>query len=273
MADRNLTVKHRGGLYTVGNGMVLEVPPSGFDFRGSGGPRNDIDPFTDNHATQRYPLGTMLRYGDRWFRYSLNGGSSLAVGQVIGAKAVISGHTDETVAMTAGESTLQFTPSGTNITANEYQDGYCSILSGTGKGYMYKILSHPVETSQAAFTITLMDPVVVTGASTPKATLIQSPYGEVVETAVTTRVGQPVGVAQAIITLAQYGWILTHGPAAVLLIGTSVVGNDVVVATGTTAASVGPRTTALAVKETVVGRAMEASTTNADTIQVFVTIE
>ncbi len=273
MADRNLVVSHRGGQYSVGNGMVLEVPPSGFDFRTAGGPRNDIDPFTDDDALQKYPLGTMLRYGDRWFRYCLNGGSSLVVGQVIGAKAVISGHTDETVVMTAGETTLLFTPSGTNITANEYQDGYCSILSGTGAGYAYKILSHPVEESQAAFTITLVDPIVVTGASTPKATLIQSPYGEVIATAVTTRIGAPVGVAQAIVTNAQYGWILTHGPASVLLIGTSVIGNDLVVPTGTTAASVGPRTTALAVKESVVGKTMEASSTNGDTIMVMVTIE
>ncbi len=273
MADRNLTVAHRGGIYTTRDGMELHVPPSGFDFRTAAGVGVNIDPFTDDNALQQYPIGTGLVYGSRKFRYALIGGSSLSFGQVIGAKAVIAGHTDETVVMTAAATTALFTPSATAITANEYRDGFLSILSGTGRG-MYQVLNHLAEaTGSAQFTLNLIDPIVVTGASTPKGTLIQNPYGEVIATAVTTRIGQPVGVAQGIVTNAQFGWVQTHGPAAVLFIGTSVVGDDVVVPTGTTAGSAGPRTTALAVKETVIGRAMEVTTTNGDTIQVFLTIE
>ena len=273
MVDRNLTVAHRGGHYTTRDGMVLEIPPSGFDFRSAAGVGVNIDPFTEDNASQQYPLGSRLIYGDRWFRYTLMGGADSVFGEVMEAKAMIAGHTDETVVMTGAAVTALFTPSATAVTLNEYRDGYLSILSGTGRG-MYKILSHPAEaTGSTAFTLTLIDPIVVTGASTPKATLSQSPYGEVLKSTVTTRVGQPVGVAQGIISAAQFGWIQTHGPVAVLSIGTTVVGNDLVVPTGTTAGSVGPRTTALAVKESVVGRALEVTTTNGDTIQMFCTIE
>ena len=273
MAERNLLVR-RGGIYTTREGMLLEIPPSGFDFRSiSGHSGFNPDPFTDDEATQRYPLGTKLTYGNRWFRYALIGGASLSTGQVVGAKALIAGHSDEVWAGTAAAITATFTPSATAITANEYQDGYLNILSGTGKGYIYRILNHPASDGSTIFTLNLIDPIVITGASTPKGTLVQNAYGEIIATAVTTRIGQPVGVAQGIVTNAQFGWVQTHGEASVLLIGTTVVGDDVIVPTGTTAASMGPRTTALDVGETVIGRVLEVSTNNGDHLPVWLTIE
>lgn len=272
MADRNLSMKYRGGIYTVGNGMVLKVPPSGFDFRDTGGPRNDIDPHLDDHSAKRYPLGSKLEYGERWFRYTLAGGSSLVAGNVIGAKAVVAGHLDEALnTAVKGAGVVKFTPSATNITADEYQDGYLNINDDTGEAYALLVRDHLAETSQAEFDVNLVDPVPVLLGAGATGTLVQSPYGEVIQVAATTRVGQAVGVACAIVTNAQYGWLQTHGPASVLTKGTVVIGNDVVIPSAT-AGAMGPRTTALAVKEQVIGRCM---TVNADGehSMVFLTIE
>jgi len=273
MADRNLTVAHRGGIYTTRDGMELHVPPSGFDFRSAAGVGVNIDPWLEDNSAQQYPIGTKLVYGDRWFRYCLAGGSALVVGNVIGAKAVIAGHTDEAVNTAAkGATSLLVTPSATAITANEYRDGYANVNDGTGEGAMLKILSHLAETTGSTeFTVNLIDPVPVAFAAATTVTLIQSPYGEVIQVAVTTRIGQAVGVACCPVTAAQYGWVQTHGPASVLTKGTVVIGDDVVVPTAT-AGAMGPRTTALAVKEQVIGRVMSVNA-DGEHSGVFLTIE
>lgn len=263
MADRNLVVVHRGGIYSTRDGMVLNVPASGFDFRTAGGIPSTIDPFLEDETNQQFPLGTLLIDGQRWYRYSLAGGSSLVAGNMLGAKAVISGHTDEALNSAAkGAGVVKLTPSSTAITANEYRDGYLNINDDTGEAYALRVLSHLAETTGSTeFDVNVIDPVSVTLGAGATGTLVQSPYGEVIQVAATTRVGMAVGAACAVVTNAQFGWIQTKGPASILTAGTLVIGNDVVVPTGT-AGAVGPRTTALAVKEQVVGRCM---TVNAST--------
>jgi hypothetical protein len=253
--------------------MELHVPPSGFDFRTAGGPGVNIDPQLDDHSTQRYPLGTRLVYGERWFRYVLVGGSVLVAGNTIGAKAVIGGHTDKAVNTAAkGATSLLVTPSATAITANEYRDGYVNVNDDTGEAYALQILSHLAESSGSAeFTVNLIDPVPVAFAAATTVTLVQSPWGEVIQVAVTTRIGQIVGVAVCPVTAAQFGWVQTHGPCSVLTAGTVVIGNDVVVPTGA-AGAMGPRTTALAVKEQVIGRCMTVNASGEHSM-VYLTIE
>ena len=273
MADRNLTVKLRGGIYSTPEGMVLEVPLSGYDWRAQHGGIPSIDPFLEDNATQQWPLGTKLRDGERWFRYVLAGGTSLVAGNVLGAKAVIAGHLDEALnSAVKGATAVLFTPSATAITANEYRDGYLNINDDAGEAYALKVLNHLAETTGTTeFTVNLIDPVAVALGAGATGTLVQSPYGEVIQVAVTTRVGQAVGAGCGIVTNAQFGWIQTHGPASVLGAGTLVIGDDVIVPTGT-AGACGPRTTALAVKEQVIGRVMTVNASGEHSM-IFLTIE
>lgn len=273
MADRNLVVAHRGGVYTTRDGMELHVPPSGFDFRTAAGVGVNIDPFLEDNAAQQYPLGTRLVYGIRTFRYVLMGSGSSVAGDVYTSHNVVAGHVDETISGAAkGDLTIDFTPSATAITANEYLDGFLSILSGTGLGHSYQVLSHPLSDGTTKIALALIDPIALALSSTPKGSLHQSPWGEVIQAAVTTKVGQAVGFAQGIVTNAQYGWLQTRGPGAVTIKGTVVKGNDLVNFTAT-AGAVGPRTTALNVNEQVVAVCLEASSTDDDTVAAFITID
>ncbi len=274
MVDRNLVVAHRGGIYTTRDGMELHVPPSGFDFRTAAGVGVNIDPYLEDNALQQYPLGTKLVYGIRTFRYTLFGATGGVAGDLYTSHDVVAGHVDETVSAAAkGDKTVDFTPSATALTLNEYRDGFLSILSGTGQGYVYQILSHPAEaTGSTLFTLTLIDPIAVALSSTPKGTLLQSPWGEVVPAAANTKVGFAAGFSQGVVTLAQFGWLQTRGPGSVTIKGTTVKGENLVTQT-TVVGAVGPRTTALDVNETVVAVAMEASTTDNDTVAAFIIID
>lgn len=274
MADRNLTVAHRGGIYTTRDGMELHVPPSGFDFRSAAGVGVNIDPYLEDNAVQQYPLGTKLVYGIRAYRYTLFGATGGVAGDLYTSHNVVAGHVDETISAAAkGDKTIDFTPSATAITLNEYRDGFLNILSGTGLGRSYQILSHPAEsTGSTLFTITLIDPIALALASTPKGTLHQSPWGEVVPAAANTKVGFAAGFAQGVITLAQFGWLQTRGPGSVTIKGSVVKGDNLVTQT-TVVGAVGPRTTALDVNETVVAVCMEASATDDDTVAAFITID
>lgn len=273
MVDRNLTVANRGGIYTIRGGMELHVPPSGFDFRSAGGVQA-VDPYLDDNAVQQYPLGTKLVYGVRTYRYTLFGATGGVAGDLYTSHDVVAGHVDETIsAAVKGDKTISFTPSATAITANEYRDGFLNVLSGTGLGRSYQILSHPAEsTGSTLFVITLMDPIALTLAATPKGTLHQSPWGEVVPAAANTKVGFAAGFAQGVVTLAQFGWVQTRGPGSVTIKGTTIKGDNLVTQT-TVVGAVGPRTTALDVNETVVAVAMEASATDDDTVAAFITID
>ncbi len=273
MADRNLVIAHRGGIYTTREGMELHVPPSGFDFRTAIGPSNNIDPYLEDEANQRYPLGTKLVYGMRTYRYVLFGSVGGVAGDLYTSHNVVAGHVDETIsAAVKGAVTISFTPSATAITANEYRDGFLNILSGTGLGRSYQILSHPASDGTTVFVITLIDPIALTLASTPKGTLHQSPWGEIVPAAANTKVGFAAGFAQGVVTLAQHGWVQTRGPGSVTIKGSVVKGDNLVTQT-TVVGAVGPRTTALDVNETVVAVCMEASATDDDTVAAFITID
>jgi len=271
MADRNLDKYYRGGRFSTREGMILEIPPSGFDWSSVVPPV--IDPFTKNSLTQEFPLGTKLIYGERWFRYTRMGGVASVAGNVLQAAAPVAGHTTKALDIpVVGATSVNFTPTATAITANEYQDGFFVQDAGaTGIGYAYKIKSHPASAGTVAIDIALVDPIVVAIPAAGTGSLVQSPWGEPIQAVITTRTAPAVGVAQSVITAAYYGWLLTHGPASVLTAGVVVVGDNVISPVGA-AGAIGPETTPLVVKATVVGRVMVVGATGTWST-IFVTIE
>ena len=254
MVDRNLTVANRGGIYTSRGGMELHVPPSGFDFRSAGGPQVNIDPFTEDNASQQYPLGTKLVYGERWFRYVLAGAVALVSGNVLQSSVFTANHLTMAVDVpAAGAVTVTPTLGATAVTLNEYRDGFFIQDAGaTGAGYLNKILSHPAADASAAVVLTLVDPIVVAIPAAGTASILRSPYSEPIQAVASTPTAKIMGVAQSVITAAQFGWVQTHGPASVLTAGTVLVQNPVTGTTGT-AGACGPVTVADVLKETIIG--------------------
>lgn len=136
---------------------------------------------------------------------------------------------------TAGTYQILVTNGATVINANQYEQGYAVVASGTGIGQILQIASHPGAAASATCVITLIDPIQVTLDATSKISLIYNPAANVVISPATTATGGPVGVTlypvpaatastfnatSGVLTTAGtpvYAFVVSHGPAACLI--------------------------------------------------------
>ena len=218
MSDRNLSKYYRGGRYGTREGMILEIPPSGFDW-GSVIPPV-IDPFAES-ATQAFPLGTKLIYGQKTFRYAKCGGTGISiVGVLVQAVVPLAGHINEAIdEPVVGDTGIAFTPNTSptdDLVADELQDGYIFIYDNTGEGQMYQIKSHPAILGASSGELTLVDPIRVAPIAASTATVLHNPYrGFIIHPSPPT--AQPIGFAQTLITANYFCWLVTRGPTCALI--------------------------------------------------------
>lgn len=136
---------------------------------------------------------------------------------------------------TAGLKQILVTNGGTVLNQNKFAGGYVIVASGVGIGQMLKIASHQAAAASATFVVNLEDPIQTTLDATSKISLLQNPYSGVVISPATTATSGPVGVtlyniaassaptfdatsgALTVAGRAQYGLIVTHGPASCLI--------------------------------------------------------
>lgn len=273
MADRNLASFFRGGRFSTREGMLLEIPPSGFDWQGVGGIPSVIDPFAVATA-QVFPLGTKLTYGERMFRYAKNGGTLGVTGNLYQAVVPLAGHLDEVIGTNAiGDKTVDFTPNTVttdDLTANELQDGYFWVISGTGLGQMLRIKSHPAITGAVLGVLTLVDPFYVATAAASKGSVIHNTYRAVIIHPASDPTAETAGVMVAPIAANGFGWLQTHGPCSVLMAASVLIDDWCVPSTGT-AGAVMP-SAAIETDGPAVGQAMAISGT-AEHAAIRLTIE
>jgi len=244
-----------GGAYqigsTTGTSSILGFAPTDF-FTGKGSnPDSIINPFTSGTTSVEdslgndIPLGSTLYYGDRVFRYGLAGGVALTAGKlvqtIVGTKA---DHQDlaPTAAVAAGEYEISVETAGTDLTLNQYAGGYLYVNDGDGEGQCLKIKSNPVHdhSDDPSVVITCHDALATAIATSSKVSLMSDPWsGLVVAPAAET--GAVMGVPVVDMALSAYGWFQTYGPAAVLTVGTVVLGHNVV-RSATVAGGVAPAT-------------------------------
>jgi hypothetical protein len=193
-----------------------------------------VNPFAES-ASAQFPIGSILKYNDRTFRYCKNGGSGLAAGKVTSTrdKSHASNHLNlNCLAAAIGSTTVTIITAGTNIVENEYAGGYLYVNDGTGEGHCYKIKSHPAHThaSSPNCVMTLHDPIVIAlvASGTSQVSLAHSKYEKIkVAPGTTPMTGQTVGVPPIAVTADYYFWNQVSGPAAVLVSGTVVIGDSV----------------------------------------------
>jgi hypothetical protein len=184
-------------------------------------------------ATQEHPLGSRFTTKDgRVFRYCKAGASALVVGNVIQAPAQDTAHQQLTPAAAAiGATTFTATLGASAAAAGLYSEGWAIIDTTPGLGYAYPISGHAAVLSSGVITLRLAtdSPIQVALTTDSRVSLQRNPYAGVIQSPVTTLTGAVVGVAVFPIAAAEFGWIQTHGPAAVLVAGTPGVGLAVVV--------------------------------------------
>jgi hypothetical protein len=180
------------------------------------------------------PKATVGEYREtkdgRGFRYAL-AGELLVAGTMLQTRVEEATH-DALVVVTgalgSNEITLTTEASTGALTLNEYADGYVITDTTPGEGYTYQILSHPVVAALANGIIKLRpaDSIQVVLSTATRVTLIFHPYSKVIIFPATTATGVCVGAAIYPIASGEYGWIQTHGTAAVLTIATPITGSQ-----------------------------------------------
>lgn len=217
----------------------------------------------ETHTTRRYPLGTQMVFQDgRKFRYCQAGGSNLVASTLQQASANTANHLLMTpTAAAVGATEVTVTLGATAATLNDYQDGYLSVVAGTGMiGTPYPIRSHPAAGSGAALTVTLQNGIAVAiPATAASIDLMRNRYKSVIQYP-TTATSIVAGVAVRAITTLQFGWLQTAGYCVTLVDGTVVLG-DIVVPSNGTAGAVEAMNATYLVADKQVGLCVKGTTT------------
>lgn len=155
------------------------------------------------------------------------------------------------IAAAIGGKVIQIASGATAILVNRFQGGYLNVVEGTGLGQTLKIQANTGVSTTTACVITLEDAFTVATSTDSRFTLTLNPYGGhngtdyttdgVIISPATTLTGEIVGVslypiAASTATVAQFGFIQTKGPAAVLGSSTVALGLDVGLPSGTAGA-------------------------------------
>ena len=184
-------------------------------------------------SDQKQKLGTRATTPDgRVFYYARDDGTALATaGKIVDGTAVVAAH-DMDVAATAahsvGDTTISIEVPTTDLTKDQYADGYLIFNDGPGEGEGYRIKSHPAHDASADNTviITLDEPDGIRTALTTASLcgLRQHLYAGVklIDGDGTQTTG-PLGVTPIPVTASYYFWLQTYGVASVEVSGTTAM--------------------------------------------------
>lgn len=176
------------------------------------------------------------------FRYSLVGGSSLVAGNLLQESAEDTTYENMAVGTAAavGDAYIQVTNGTATITSAQFVGGSISVYTaGTvaiGDEYTITAVTGTLTTG-GALKVYTDRPLRYAFTTSAKVVMKRSPWSGVIQFPATTQTGIPVGVAQYVITNAQFGWVQTHGVTSVLSDGsTFAVGSEVGTPSGTAGA-------------------------------------
>ena len=230
-----LVINANGNIFTDDGGHVQYAAATGYgpaDFIvGKGGSQyGTVDPFTSG-LTQLFPLGSRLLYGNTVYAYGRLAATAVTAGKCVTHAASIAHHFDltPTAGVAAGETAISVETAGTDITLNQYANGYLYVNDAAGEGQMLRIKSNPAHDHSAdpSIVITCYDDLATAITTSSRITLIPDPRsGQIVQAATTT--GATLGVTVVDMAASAYGWFAVSGPQAVLTSGTLVVGNHAV---------------------------------------------
>ena len=177
-------------------------------------------------SEQKQKLGTkaVLPVG-RTFYYAKNSSTAITTaGQIVDGVAAVAAHdmdVQATAAQSVGDTTISIEVPTTDLTKDQYKDGYLICNDGPGQGEVYRIKSHPAHDASDDNTviITLDEPDGIRTALTTASLfgLAYNPYTNVkiVDGDGTMTTG-PLGVTTIPVTASYYCWLQTSGIASVL---------------------------------------------------------
>lgn len=184
---------------------------------------NNLTPstYTETGSVKLVELGHPYRQDStgRSWRYSLAGGTTIARGKLMVQATVDAQRIDLSfaVAPAVGAKEASVTIGTGAATADFFQDGWLVVQDGTGEGRAYAIEGHDAIGASSAGVFKLKEAIDTAGAvSQVNVDLHRNIYAGVV-ISVSDQADLPVGIPTVAITNAEYGWVQTWGPAAVLM--------------------------------------------------------
>jgi len=177
-----------------------------------------------------HTLGTeAVTVDGRKFRYAKAGAADLAAGKLAVAADAVA--TVVNVAATAvakvGGREVKLT-AGAAVAANAYADGILQVNDANGEGHTYRIVGN---TAGTAIIVRLADALHTALALTSEVSLYKNEFDSIVISAV-DQADLAVGVANVVIPASNYGWVQTHGMAAVLADEAVTRGQTLTIGTG-----------------------------------------
>ena len=177
-------------------------------------------------SEQKQKLGTKAVLPDgRTFYYAKNSSTAITTaGQIVDGVAAVAAHDMDVAATEAhsvGDTTISLEVPTTDLTLNQYADGYLCINDGPGQGEVYRIKSHPAhdasDDNTVIFTIDEPDGIRTALTTASLFGIIYNPYTDVkiVDGDGTMTTG-PLGVTTIPVTASYYCWLQTSGVASVL---------------------------------------------------------
>mgnify|MGYP006399495645 FL=1 len=210
--------------------------------------QSTIDPWAES-SDQKWPLGTLIRQGDRAWRYAKNGLVALNVAAPVQQAAAAHAEQDDDIVVGAaaaiGAVEVELTSTANldaapNETADDFAEGYLIVNDGAGEGHMYTIKSNEAFSGTADSTFTLYPDEALRVAlttSTSQVGLVRNPFYKTIATTAVVS-GMVLGIPQFAVTASYYYWLQTGGPAACVAQAAIALGTYAVV--GTTAAKADP---------------------------------
>ena len=162
-------------------------------------------------ATQKGPVGTRVRVGDRAFRYAYAGGTQLEAGVLLECATLVEEEgisPDDDVAVGATTMTIVSAAAQTDCA-----EGYMFTHEADGEGYSYRIKKATANADTSTETdIELYDPIHVALTTSTEVALMNNPYYDLDIAATITKFCP--GVAPTVVPAGYWFWCQTWGPCA-----------------------------------------------------------
>ena len=181
-------------------------------------------------------MGTELWQGENAYRYVYMNGAVTA-GKLVQQPAGIVAHhsqmvaTAQTAVTTTDTTDISVETAGdTDITLNQYQDGYMFVNDAEGEGQAWKVKSHPAHNhgDDPSIVITVYGRLTTQLETTSQLTLVANPYKDVI-VAPATETGAVIGATVIDMADDYYGWVQFRGPKSMLISNAALVqGQNVV---------------------------------------------
>ena len=175
---------------------------------------------------QKQKLGTRAVTPDgRVFYYAKNSSAAITpAGKICDGIAAVAAHDMDiaaTAATAAGSTTISLEVPTTDLTKDQYADGYLLINDGPGQGEVYRIKGHPAhdasDDNTVIFTIDEPDGIRTALTTSSLFGISYNPYKDVkIIDGDGTQTTGPLGVNPIPVTASYYFWLQSAGIASVL---------------------------------------------------------